>query len=104
MPRGSAGPVEILHTDRQSQRKRFACWATFSTRTQLAQCLAGAAYLQENELDLAQQFLGTRAERDRKLVDARINLAEVYARKGEHAKAARYMMAARDSIAELTNP
>jgi len=37
-------------------------------------------------------------------VDARINLAEVYARKGEHAKAARYMMSARGHIAELTNP
>jgi len=64
-------------------------------------CLVGAAYLLQNELDLALQHLERALKRDRKLVDARINLAEVYARKGDHARAARYMVAAREQIAVM---
>ncbi len=56
----------------------------------IAQCLLGAAYLQSGNLDWAQKHLETALKRDRSLVDARINLAQVFARKGDHARAARY--------------
>jgi len=87
-----------------SAKEALRLLGDISAEDATAQCLAGAAYLQENDLDQAQQFLERALKRDRNLVDARINLAEVYARKGEHAKAARYMMIARGRIAELTNP
>jgi Tfp pilus assembly protein PilF/glycosyltransferase involved in cell wall biosynthesis len=72
-------------------------------RDSVAQCLAGAAHLHENELDQAQHYLESALKRDRTLVDARINLAQVYARRGEHAKAARYMMAAREQITVMNS-
>ena len=61
----------------------------------LALCLAGAAYLQKENFDEAQKFLEAALRRDRSLVDARINLAQIYMRKGDHARAARYMQAAK---------
>jgi Tfp pilus assembly protein PilF len=61
----------------------------------LALCLAGAAHLQKEKLDEAQTFLEAALRRDRSLVDARINLAQIYLRKGDHARAARYMQAAK---------
>ena len=56
--------------------------------------LLGAAYLQKGNLDEAQKHLESAVKRNRSLVDARKNLAQVYTRKGEHAKAARYMQSA----------
>ena len=61
----------------------------------VALCLLGAAHLLKEDLDKAQKFLESALRRDRSLVDARINLAQIYARKGDHARAARYMQAAR---------
>ena len=56
--------------------------------------LIGAAYLQQNDLDDAQKHLEAALRQNRTLNDARKNLAQVYARKGDHAKAARYMESA----------
>ena len=53
--------------------------------------LMGAAHLQQNNLDEAQKHLEAALRRNRTLTDARKNLAQVYARKGDHARAARYM-------------
>jgi Tfp pilus assembly protein PilF len=53
--------------------------------------LIGAAYLQKNDLDHAQSFLERALRKDRSLSDARLNLAEVYTRKGDHVRAARYV-------------
>jgi tetratricopeptide (TPR) repeat protein len=53
--------------------------------------LLGAAHLQKNNLDEAQKHLEAALKRNRTLVDARKNLARVYARRGDHARADRYM-------------
>jgi tetratricopeptide (TPR) repeat protein len=53
--------------------------------------LRGAAYLQKNDLEAAQRHLESALKKDRELTDARLNLAQVYALKGDHARAARYM-------------
>jgi tetratricopeptide (TPR) repeat protein len=54
----------------------------------------GAAHLQKDNLDEAQKHLEAALKQDRTLADARKNLAQVYARKGDHARAARYMQSA----------
>jgi len=53
--------------------------------------LIGAAHLQKDNLDEAQKYLESAIKKDRTLTDARLNLAQVYTRKGDHARAARYM-------------
>ena len=53
--------------------------------------LIGAAHLQKDNLEDAQKNLEAALKRNRKLVDARKNLAQVYTRKGDHARAARYL-------------
>jgi len=53
--------------------------------------LIGAAHLQTNNLDEAQKHLEAALKRNRTLVDARKNLAQVYTRKGDRARAARYL-------------
>src|SRR5439155_13486549 len=53
--------------------------------------LLGAAYLQQDNLDEAQKHLEGALKHNRTLVDARKNLAQVYTRKGDHARAARYL-------------
>src|SRR5207237_10522697 len=55
--------------------------------------LIGAAHLQTNNLDEAQKHLEAAVKRNRTLIDARKNLAQVYTRKGDHARAARYLQA-----------
>ena len=53
--------------------------------------LLGAAHLQKDNLEDAQKNLEAALKRNRTLVDARRNLAQVYTRKGDHARAARYL-------------
>jgi tetratricopeptide (TPR) repeat protein len=53
--------------------------------------LIGAAHLQLNHLDEAQKYLESALRKDRSLKDARLNLAQVYTLKGDHARAARYL-------------
>jgi tetratricopeptide (TPR) repeat protein len=53
--------------------------------------LKGAAHLQKDDLDEAQKHLESALRKDRSLVDARLNLAQLYTRKGDHARAARYV-------------
>jgi tetratricopeptide (TPR) repeat protein len=56
--------------------------------------LVGAAHLQLNNLDEARKFLESALRKDRSLKDARLNLAQVYTLKGDHARAARYLQSA----------
>jgi tetratricopeptide (TPR) repeat protein len=56
--------------------------------------LIGAAHLQKGDLDEAQRHLEAALKQNRMLIDARKNLAQVYTRKGDHARAARYMQSA----------
>jgi Tfp pilus assembly protein PilF len=53
--------------------------------------LIGVAHLQKDNLDEAQTHLERALRKDHSLTDARLNLAEVYKRKGDYARAARYM-------------
>ena len=53
--------------------------------------LIGAAHLQKDNLDEAQKHLEAALKRDRTNIDARKNLARVYMRKGDHARAERYL-------------
>jgi tetratricopeptide (TPR) repeat protein len=53
--------------------------------------LTGAALLQKGDLDEAKKHLEAALKRDRTNIDARHNLARVYTRKGDHARAARYL-------------
>jgi len=53
--------------------------------------LIGAAHLQKDNLDEAQTHLERALRKDKSLTDARLNLAEVHKRRGDYARAARYM-------------
>jgi glycosyltransferase involved in cell wall biosynthesis len=65
----------------------------------VVQYLLGTAYLQKNELDIAQRHLETAVKRDRTLSAARLNLAQVFRLKGDHARAARYVISAKGTRA-----
>ena len=54
--------------------------------------LAGAAYLQKDNIEEAQKSLEAALRKDRTLIDARMNLAQIHTRKGDHARAARYLL------------
>jgi tetratricopeptide (TPR) repeat protein len=60
----------------------------------VARSLLGAAHLQHGDLGQAEQHLDYAVRKDRSLVDARINLATIYARRGDTGKAERFRMAA----------
>jgi tetratricopeptide (TPR) repeat protein len=60
--------------------------------------LIGAAHLQNNNLDDAQHCLEAALKKDRSIKDARLNLAQVYTRKGDHARAARYIQSASAAV------
>src|SRR5262249_13936186 len=49
--------------------------------------LIGAAHLQKGNLDEAQTSLEAALKQNRTLIDARKNLAQLYTRKGDHARA-----------------
>jgi len=60
----------------------------------LARSLLGAARLQQGDLEAAEQHLDFAVRKDRALVDARINLASIYARRGDTRKAERFRISA----------
>jgi Tfp pilus assembly protein PilF len=68
--------------------------ATVPAEDAVANSLLGAAYLLENNLDKAQERLESALKLDRSLVDARINLAQIYEKKGDCARAERFRAAA----------
>jgi Tfp pilus assembly protein PilF len=61
------------------------------TTDALVLSLIGAAHLQKDNLDEAQKHLEAALRKDRSLIDARLNLAQVYTRKGDPLRAARYV-------------
>ena len=65
-----------------------------SSNDAVANSLLGAAYLQANNLDKAQERLESALRLDRSLVDVRINLAQLYERKGDFARAKRFRASA----------
>jgi len=68
----------------------------------IAGSLLGAACLQHGDLDAAQSHLESALRKDRSLVDARINLAEVYARRGDAGKAERYRLSAAEFLSRMS--
>jgi tetratricopeptide (TPR) repeat protein len=68
----------------------------------VARSLLGAAYLQQGKLDDAQRHLEFAFRKDRSLLDARINLAHLYARRGDKGKAERFRMSAAAELAQKT--
>ncbi|OLE74492.1 MAG: hypothetical protein AUG12_01405 [Acidobacteria bacterium 13_1_20CM_2_57_8] len=65
--------------------------AASSNMDAVALCLLGVAHFQKENLDEAQRLLEAALRQDRSLKDARVNLARIYERKGDHARAQRYM-------------
>jgi len=65
-----------------------------STEDAVARSLIGAALLQQGNIDEAQTHLEWAIRHDRSLVDARINLSHIYARKGDFGKAERFRLSA----------
>jgi tetratricopeptide (TPR) repeat protein len=57
----------------------------------VALSLVGAAQLQKDNIDEAQKSLEAALRKDRTLTDARMNLAQIHTRRGDHARAARYL-------------
>jgi tetratricopeptide (TPR) repeat protein len=68
----------------------------------IARSLLGAAYLQQGNLDDAQRHLEFAFRKDRSLLDARINLAQLYARRGDNGKAERFRLSAAAEMAQMT--
>ncbi len=66
----------------------------------IARSLLGAAHLQQGNLDDAQRHLEFAFRKDRSLLDARINLAQLYARRGDNGRAERFRMAAAAEMAQ----
>ena len=66
-------------------------WEIFRGSMPAALSLTGAAYLEKDNIEEAQKSLEAALRKDRTLIDARINLAQIHTRKGDHARAARYL-------------
>jgi tetratricopeptide (TPR) repeat protein len=58
----------------------------------IALSLIGAAHLQKNQPEEARSYLESALKLDRSLIDARINLAQVYTLLGDHARAERHRL------------
>jgi len=74
--------------------KALATLESTSTEDAVARSLIGAALLQQGNIDEAQSHLEWAIRHDRSLVDARINLSYIYARKGDFGKAERFRLSA----------
>ncbi len=77
----------------------IAMLARASGEDAVARSLLGAAYLQQGNLDDAQRHLEFALRKDRSLLDARINLAQLYALRGDTGKAERFRLAAAAELA-----
>jgi tetratricopeptide (TPR) repeat protein len=67
----------------------------------MARSLIGAALLQQGNLDEALGHLEWAIRHDRSLIDARINLAHIYAQKGDLGKAERFRLSASVAVEGL---
>ncbi len=83
--------LAVLHLQASRADEALRILENISTVDAIALSLIGAAHLQKDNLEEAQKNLEAALRRDRTLIDARMNLAQVYTRKGDHARAARYL-------------
>ena len=72
-----------------------------STEDAVARSLIGAALLQQGSIDEAQSHLEWAIRHDRSLIDARMNLAHIYSKKGEFGKAERFRLSANAAAERL---
>jgi tetratricopeptide (TPR) repeat protein len=89
--------LAVLHLQANRPDDALRLLETLADLDAIALSLIGAAHLQKDSLDEAQKHLEAALRHDRTLTDARLNLAQVYTRKGDHARAARYLQ----SVGEL---
>jgi Tfp pilus assembly protein PilF len=67
----------------------------------VARSLIGAAYLLQGNLGDAATHLEYAIKNDRSLIDARINLAQIYSRRGDKAKAERFRRSAAHALEQI---
>jgi tetratricopeptide (TPR) repeat protein len=83
--------LAVLYLQEGRPDEALAILRNLQTMDGTAMSLVGAAQLQKDNIEEAQKFLEAALRKDRTLADARLNLAQIYARKGDHARAARYL-------------
>jgi len=83
--------LAILHLQSNRPDEALQALNAVSETDAIALSLIGAAHLQKDNLDEAQKNLEGALRKNRSLTDARLNLAQVYRRRGDFARAARYM-------------
>jgi tetratricopeptide (TPR) repeat protein len=86
--------LAILHLQAQRPDEALSLLDRVASVDAIVLSLFGAAHLQKDNLEEARKYLETALRKDRSLTDARLNLAQVYTRKGDYARAARYMQSA----------
>jgi tetratricopeptide (TPR) repeat protein len=83
--------LAVLHLQSERPDEALRILERVSNVDAVALSLIGAAHLQKNNLNDAQKYLESALRKDRTLTDARLNLAQVYTRRGDHSRAARYV-------------
>jgi len=83
--------LAVLYLQAGRADEALAVLGNLQTIDGAALSLAGAAYLQKDNIEEAQKSLEAALRKDRTLIDARMNLARIHTRKGDHARAARYL-------------
>jgi tetratricopeptide (TPR) repeat protein len=83
--------LAVLHLQAHRTDDALRVLRTAPDNDAIVLSLIGAAYLQKDNLDEAQKYLESALRKDRSLTDARLNLAQVFTRKGDHRRAARYV-------------
>jgi len=78
-------------------KEALAALRPTSPEDAVARSLIGAALLQQGDIDDAQVHLEWAIKHDRSLVDARINLSQIYLQKGDLGKAERFRLSANAS-------
>jgi tetratricopeptide (TPR) repeat protein len=86
--------LAILHLQANRPDEALRALNALSELDAVALSLIGAAHLQKDNLEEAQKNLESALKKNRSLTDARLNLAQVHRRKGDFARAARYMQSA----------
>jgi tetratricopeptide (TPR) repeat protein len=86
--------LAILHLQATRADDALELLGRTSADDATVQSLFGAAHLQKGNLDEAQKCLESALKKDRSLTDARLNLSQVFIRKGDLARAARYAQSA----------
>ena len=83
-------------------KEALAALGPTSADDAVARSLIGAALLQQGNIDEAQSHLEWAIKHDRSLIDARINLSQIYLQKGDLGKSERFRLSANASMLRLS--